>query len=163
MKYSSATRENEPLPQWFLISHQGNFKGIGSFGETLFFLLKNYHLLPRITPIQQLQTPPSGTGSWIFRRFAPWGARPSTDRFCHLPLSEYAYGTGAVALLTLGSMLGATLLLFHTCQENYRLVLQLFVGLAVGTLSGDALLHLIPQVSRRFLCHMECFSLLFNM
>jgi len=58
---------------------------------------------------------------------------------------EYGYGTAAVLIISLLAFGG--LLLFPSIGSvSYKMTMQFFIALGVGTLSGDALLHLIPEV-----------------
>ena len=61
-------------------------------------------------------------------------------------IAGWWYATAAVAIVCLCS-LGGVVLLPCMRKSAYRLSMGLFIGLAVGSLSGDALLHLIPAVS----------------
>ncbi len=59
--------------------------------------------------------------------------------------SVYGWGTLAVFLVTLGSMVGIVIVPL-TGARVYTGLMHLLIALAVSTLSGDALLHLIPEV-----------------
>lgn len=62
------------------------------------------------------------------------------------PVVEWGLSTIAVAIISSLALIGA--LLFPCLNHDFvQDVLTLFIGLAVGTMCGDAVLHLIPQVS----------------
>ncbi|XP_067148675.1 LOW QUALITY PROTEIN: zinc transporter ZIP4 [Apteryx mantelli] len=74
------------------------------------------------------------------------GARPAARPAGELSTVEkYVYGSLATLVVCLCSLCGITLLLCTACAGAHRYVIQLFVSLAVGSLTGDALLHLVPQ------------------
>ncbi|XP_067416239.1 zinc transporter ZIP4 [Emydura macquarii macquarii] len=58
---------------------------------------------------------------------------------------RYLYGSLATLLICLCALVGIALLLCATCASVYPYVIQGFISLAVGSLTGDAVLHLIPQ------------------
>lgn len=61
------------------------------------------------------------------------------------------YATGAVVAISLVGLL--SILFIPLIQRNHHSdLLQLLVGLAIGTLSSDALLHLLPHVSLQMSC-----------
>ena len=63
--------------------------------------------------------------------------------------AAYGYGTLSVVLISLCAPLG--LFVVHWAHTPaFKLIMATMLGLAVGTLAGDALLHLLPHVSRYF-------------
>ncbi|XP_007442410.2 zinc transporter ZIP4 isoform X1 [Python bivittatus] len=64
----------------------------------------------------------------------------------HLTTAEkYIYGSLATLVVCLCALFGIVVLLCTTCISAYQYVIQTFVSLAVGSLTGDAMLHLIPR------------------
>uniref|UniRef100_A0A3P8Z3L9 Zinc transporter ZIP4/12 EF-hand domain-containing protein n=1 Tax=Esox lucius TaxID=8010 RepID=A0A3P8Z3L9_ESOLU len=71
---------------------------------------------------------------------------PPTDPSDQLSTTEkYLYASLANLLICLIAMVGIVMLLCTSCSSVFQLVLQFCVSLAVGSLTGDALLHLLPM------------------
>lgn len=58
---------------------------------------------------------------------------------------RYLYATLANVVITLLSMFGIVVLLCTSCTTLFQLCIQFCISLAVGSLTGDALLHLLPM------------------
>ncbi|XP_069077249.1 zinc transporter ZIP4 [Pleurodeles waltl] len=58
---------------------------------------------------------------------------------------KYIYASIANLVVCLCAVFGIVVLLCSACTAAYQYIIQLFVSLAVGSLTGDAILHLIPQ------------------
>ncbi|XP_045037692.2 zinc transporter ZIP4 isoform X2 [Desmodus rotundus] len=59
---------------------------------------------------------------------------------------KYLYGSLATLLIGLCSVFGLLLLSCTSCSTAAHYIIQTFLGMAVGALTGDALLHLTPKV-----------------
>lgn len=59
----------------------------------------------------------------------------------------WLYGTGAVIFISVAGLLAITTIP-KIASHHHGDILQLLVGLAIGTLTSDALLHLLPHVSK---------------
>ncbi|XP_034748779.1 zinc transporter ZIP4 [Etheostoma cragini] len=68
---------------------------------------------------------------------------PTTDGLTKA--ERYLYATIANIIITLASMFGIVVLLCTSCTNVFQLCIQFCISLAVGSLTGDALLHLIPM------------------
>ncbi|XP_015426859.1 PREDICTED: zinc transporter ZIP4 [Myotis davidii] len=75
---------------------------------------------------------------------SPQPSHPAQDQLSQA--EKYLYGSLATLLICLASVFGLLLLIGTTCSRATHYVIQTFLGLAVGALTGDALLHLTPKV-----------------
>lgn len=62
------------------------------------------------------------------------------------PPPGYLYGSLATLLICLCAVFGLLLLTCTGCRGATHYILQTFLSLAVGALTGDAVLHLMPKV-----------------
>uniref|UniRef100_A0A8D2LTU5 Solute carrier family 39 member 4 n=1 Tax=Varanus komodoensis TaxID=61221 RepID=A0A8D2LTU5_VARKO len=85
-----------------------------------------------------------------FSRLSPALVQQQLSKACSTPrktpvTGRYIYGSLATLVICLCSLFGIVLLLCTACTSAYQYVIQSFVSLAVGSLTGDALLHLVPR------------------
>ena len=59
----------------------------------------------------------------------------------------WGYGFAAVTIISITSLVGVATIPFLG-KTLYKKILAMLVALAVGTLAGDAILHLLPHVRR---------------
>lgn len=104
-------------------------KKFGHSGNGTITRQEFFHLCPAL--IQQAVTDVCRQGSTSVRK-------PSTAEL-------YGYGTLAVFIISLCSLVGV-LLLPCLARYAYYYIMMGFIGLSFGTMTGDAMLHLIPQV-----------------
>ncbi|MEQ2306672.1 hypothetical protein AMECASPLE_010650 [Ameca splendens] len=59
---------------------------------------------------------------------------------------KYLYATLANVIITVMAMLGIVMLLCTSCTNVFQMCIQFCISMAVGSLTGDALLHLLPMI-----------------
>uniref|UniRef100_A0A8C5Z3S4 Zinc transporter ZIP4 n=1 Tax=Marmota marmota marmota TaxID=9994 RepID=A0A8C5Z3S4_MARMA len=74
---------------------------------------------------------------------SPQAKSPTQDQLSQT--DRYLYGSLATLLICLCAVLGLLLLTCASCSSATHYVMQTFLSMAVGALTGDALLHLTPK------------------
>ncbi|GAB1299512.1 Zinc transporter ZIP4 [Apodemus speciosus] len=99
----------------------------------------------------------AGVSPQAWAQLTPALVQQQLSGACSLPLSvhtqdqlsqteRYLYGSLATLLICLCAVFGLLLLTCAKCSTATHYIMQTFLSLAVGALTGDAVLHLIPKV-----------------
>ncbi|XP_072531410.1 zinc transporter ZIP4 [Salminus brasiliensis] len=129
-------------------SHEEPQVSFSSWNETCFSaqeLLRIYHLNSSgLSRDQFTQLSPALIQQLLSK--ACTETSPTTDPTGD-PLSiteRYLYATLANTVICLMALFGIVVLLCTSCSSLFQLCIQFCISLAVGSLTGDALLHLLP-------------------
>ncbi|CAM9534297.1 unnamed protein product [Rangifer tarandus platyrhynchus] len=97
-----------------------------------------------VTPDDWARLSPALLQQQLSGACSPQPTLPTQDRLSQA--NRYLYGSLATLLICLCSLLGLVLLSCARCSATSHYVIQAFLSMAVGALTGDALLHLMPKV-----------------
>ncbi|XP_039702054.1 zinc transporter ZIP4 [Pteropus medius] len=97
-----------------------------------------------VTPEAWAQLSPALLQQQLSGACSPQPSHPAQNQLSQA--EKYLYGSLATLLICLCSTFGLLLLTCAACSTAAHYVIQTFLGMAVGALTGDALLHLTPKV-----------------
>ena len=97
-----------------------------------------YYVCARVCARVSSRTTPRSTSSWPPSSDRPWARCPATPCSTSYPRSVIEYCITCVRVCVCAC--------FQSYHASFDVFMATFLGLAVGTLSSDALLHLLPQV-----------------
>nr|XP_031546326.1 zinc transporter ZIP4 isoform X1 [Vicugna pacos] len=97
-----------------------------------------------VTPEAWAQLSPALLQQQLSGACSPQSGHPTQDQLSQV--ERYLYGSLATLLICLCSIFGLLLLTCASCSTATHYIIQTFLSMAVGALTGDALLHLMPKV-----------------
>ncbi|XP_048214450.1 zinc transporter ZIP4 [Perognathus longimembris pacificus] len=97
-----------------------------------------------VTPQAWAQMSPALLQQQLSGACNPQPRSPTKDQLSQA--ERYLYGSLATLVICLCAVFGLLLLTCTRCSTATHYIMQTFLGMAVGALTGDALLHLIPKV-----------------
>lgn len=97
-----------------------------------------------VTPEAWAQLSPALLQQQLSGACSPQFSHPAQDQLSQA--EKYLYSSLATLLICLCSVCGLLLLTCTACSTATHYIIQTFLGMAVGALTGDALLHLTPKV-----------------
>nr|XP_031295768.1 zinc transporter ZIP4 isoform X3 [Camelus dromedarius] len=96
-----------------------------------------------VTPEAWAQLSPALLQQQLSGACSPQSGHPTQDQLSQV--ERYLYGSLATLLICLCSGFGLLLLTCASCSTATHYIIQTFLSMAVGALTGDALLHLMPK------------------